>query len=370
MPMSLLEPRGALTLRRITLAKRADRAALARGPILFYDNTKMDVGHYGLILPRIKQGLQARGFARFTDYRATIRGKTSDDIAALAEQFSRMDLAGAVLALADMGVSPAMIALTVAMERMGIPTVCLTAGPGSTLAVAHAHYRAGSLCLIPLDIYHASDELTVTTQADRSVERLVPMLTVNGAELEKIAAIDYPVDRAPASPDGCLSSGRVDCEAAYDRFEELHIGDGLPVVPPTRQRYEAMREYCPFDPDEIIVSDVGPSGTAATVKDALIAAVMAGCKPQYMPIVVTALRAISRPQYGLLQAVTTSFAGGHFVLVSGPLAAQLGVHGGQGCLGPGFRANATIGRAINLLLLNVCRPVPGYADLACLSSPA
>jgi hypothetical protein len=131
-----------------------------------------------------------------------------------------------------------------------------------------------------------------------------------------------------------------------------------------------MRAYCPFDPQEIIFAGIGPSGTALTVRDALLAAVMAGCRPQYVPIVLTALRAMSRPQYGLLQAVTTSFSGGHFVLASGPIAREIGLHGGQGCLGPGFRANATIGRAVNLALLNVCRPIPGHADLACISSPA
>jgi hypothetical protein len=72
----------------------------------------------------------------------------------------------------------------------------------------------------------------------------------------------------------------------------------------------------------------------------------------------------------LLQAVTTTFSGGHFVLASGGIAQEIGMHGGPGCLGPGFRANATIGRAVNLTLLNVCRSVPGHADLACLSSPA
>jgi hypothetical protein len=58
------------------------------------------------------------------------------------------------------------------------------------------------------------------------------------------------------------------------------------------------------------------------------------------------------------------------VLASGPIAREIGMHGGQGCLGPGFRANAAIGRTVNLALLNVCRAVPGHADLACISSPA
>jgi len=219
----------------------------------------------------------------------------------------------------------------------------------------------------------------VSREIDACIPRLLAMLTTNGAALGEVARIDYPVDPNPSASNGFLSEATsvalqtldaTDLDAVYAQLESLHIGDGLPVVPPTHARYQHMRTYCAFDPDEIILKGIGPSGTPLMVKDALIAAVMAGCRPQYMPIVLTALRAISRPQYGLLQAVTTSFSGGHFVLASGPIARHVGLHGGQGCLGPGFRANATIGRAVNLALLNVCRAVPGHADLACISSPA
>jgi hypothetical protein len=79
---------------------------------------------------------------------------------------------------------------------------------------------------------------------------------------------------------------------------------------------------------------------------------------------------MANPKYNFLQSVTTSHPGGNLLLVSGPLAQELGIHGGQGCLGPGFTANMTIGRAVNLAIINVCRAVPGYADLACLSSSA
>ena len=190
------------------------------------------------------------------------------------------------------------------------------------------------------------------------------------------AALDRWDETAPAlervSAD--LNAGRCSDAIAFDRvaarFDELHIGDGLPCVPPTAARFARMREYCPFDPAEVIMQGIGPSGAPVTVRDVLIASVMAGCKPEYLPVVLAAVRAIAKSAYGLLQGVTTSFAGGHFILASGPLAGQIGMHGGQGCLGPGFRANATIGRAINLLLGNVCRAVPGHADLACLSSPA
>ena len=372
----LLDPRGDLQRVHLELAPRPDAAALAAGSVLFYDNGKMDVGHYGCIFDRIKQGLRNNGIARFHDHRETIRGKTSTDIADMAQAFHALNVSAAVIGLADMGVSPAMVALTVVMEKLGMPTVCLTAGPGAQLSAAHTHYRAGALCLVPFDMYHASGAETVSTQADACVPRVISMLTSNGPELEILARVDYAIDTVPPSADGLISAPAAqdhaarDLDAIYEHFESLHIGDGLPFVPPTQARYEHMREYCPFDPGEVIVEGVGPSGTSLTIRDVLVAAVMAGCKPDYVPIVLTAVRAISRPPYGLLQAVTTSFGGGHFILASGPLASEIGMHGGQGCLGPGFRANATIGRAVNLVLLNVCRSVPGHADLACLSSPA
>ena len=373
-PDSLLDPRGDLRLVQITLAPRPDAAMLAAGPVLLYDNEKMDVGHYRLIFGRVKEGLRSRGICNFREYRASIRGKTSADIAALARELNEIGARAAVIGLADMGVSPAMVALAVELEQLGLPTVCLTARPGSRLAAAYAHYRAGALCLIPFDVFPASVEETMVREIDACLPRLVDMLTSNGSALEALARVDYAVDPLPAAPDRSISlpesAGTIDLDTLYSNFERMHIGDGLPMVPPTSRRYERMRAYCPFDPQEIIFAGIGPSGTALTVRDALVAAVMAGCRPQYMPIVLTALRAMSRPQYGLLQAVTTSFSGGHFVLASGPIAREIGLHGGQGCLGPGFRANATIGRAVNLALLNVCRPIPGHADLACISSPA
>ena len=179
----LLDPRGRLELARITLAPRPDAAALAAGRVLFYDNEKMDVGQYGLIYARIKAGLEARGIWNFCERRASIRGKTSADIAAMARDFADIGARAAVIGLADMGVSPAMVALTVEMEKLRLPTVCLTARPGSRLAAAHAHYRAGTLCLVPFDIYPASDEETLSREVDACMPRLVSMLTSNGAAL-------------------------------------------------------------------------------------------------------------------------------------------------------------------------------------------
>lgn len=90
---------------------------------------------------------------------------------------------------------------------------------------------------------------------------------------------------------------------------------------------------------------------------------------QRMPILIAAFKALNSPKYNLIQSVTTSHPGGNLVLVSGPIAQELGISGKQGCMGPGYPANATIGRVVNLVILNICRAFPGFIDLDCLASP-
>jgi hypothetical protein len=131
-----------------------------------------------------------------------------------------------------------------------------------------------------------------------------------------------------------------------------------------------MMSYCPFDGNEVLAKEIGPSGKDIKVLDVAVAAVMAGCKPTTMPILIAAFKAMADERYNFLQSVSTSHPGGNMVLVSGPLAQEIGIYGGAGCIGPGFPANMTIGRAVNLVLVNTCRTVPGFSDLACISSQA
>lgn len=107
-----------------------------------------------------------------------------------------------------------------------------------------------------------------------------------------------------------------------------------------------------------------------TVKDVAIAAIMAGCKPNAMPVLVAVFKALNHKEYNLNQSVTTSHPGGNMVIVSGPIAQEIGISGKQGCQGPGWPANATIGRAVNLVMMNVFRSVPGVCDLDCIASQA
>ena len=96
--------------------------------------------------------------------------------------------------------------------------------------------------------------------------------------------------------------------------------DGLPIIPPTPARLDKMLTYCPFDAEQVLAEEIRPSGKNITVRDVAMCAVMAGCKPQYMPVLVAAFKAMADSKYNFLQSVTTSHPGGNLVLVSGPLA--------------------------------------------------
>lgn len=148
------------------------------------------------------------------------------------------------------------------------------------------------------------------------------------------------------------------------------IGDGLPLVPPTTERVERLLAGVSESPDTILGS-VPPDHRVATIERVAVNAVLAGCEPQHLPIVVAAVRAALRPEVNLVGLQATTHSSGLMVLVSGPAAERAGVHGGHGVFGPGFAANATIGRAMRLVLGNIggARALTG-TDRSTMGSPA
>lgn len=377
----LLDPRGYQERPVIKLANRASVEGLKKGKILFYDNTKLSFCNYNQVFVRIKENFRAMGINNFVDYRETVRGKNTEMLEAYAAMLAKEKPAAAVVAFGDMGTSAATTVVAIALEKLGIPTVYMTAPPGSHICEGVALYRAGHLCLCDIDVYQASTVEQVRAEVDRRWDYIIDSLTATGEKLEKTATINFKLDAVPPAKDGFLpltlaaDGAKLKEPGAYieevnDYFNELHISDGLPIIPPTQARYEKMLDYCPFDPDTVLCTEVGPTGKDITVRDVAIAAVMAGCKPVAMPVLIAAFKAMNNPKYNLLQSVTTSHPGGNLVLVSGPIAQEIGLSGKQGCMGPGYPANATLGRAVNLVIMNVCRSVPGICDLDCLASQA
>jgi tRNA A37 threonylcarbamoyladenosine biosynthesis protein TsaE len=378
-----LDPRGPQERPILKLAPRSGLDNLKTGKILFYDNTKLSFCNYGEVFVRIKERFREMGINNFVDYRETVRGKDTKRLEEYAAMLAKEKPDAAVVALGDMGTSPATCIVTIALEKLGIPSVYVTAPPGGDLVEGVAVYRAGNLCLCKIDIYQASTKEEVAREIDLKWDYIIDSLTADPKKLSEVAHIDFKMDIVPPSNNGLLPiTEKIDvseskiCEPGcyleeiMDYLDREHIGDGLPVVPPTASRLEKMYAYCPFDPETVLCREVGPTGKDINVRDVAIAAVMAGCKPPAMPVLITAFKALADPRYNLLQSVTTSHPGGNMVLVSGPIAQELGISGKQGCLGPGYPANATIGRAVNLVILNVCRAVPGLCDLDCIASQA
>lgn len=160
-------------------------------------------------------------------------------------------------------------------------------------------------------------------------------------------------------------------DAAADEFEfflQKEWSDGFPVVTPTEDRVERMLAGTRVDPDRV-VGNIPPAMGMATVRTVAVHAVMAGCRPEHLPIVMGGISLMLRPELNLNAVQGTMGAGAPLMIVSGPYARKAGLHGGNGCFGPGFRANASIGRAIRLMLTNLGGGVPGLGSSTVFSSP-
>ena len=158
-----------------------------------------------------------------------------------------------------------------------------------------------------------------------------------------------------------------DPERVQAEFEARGLTDGLPVVVPTPERVARMLGS--LDPGGI-VTVLPPTFAEVTWQDIAINAVMAGCTPEYLGIVGAAVEAIAAPEFNLVGVATTTGAAAPMIIVNGPIAARVGINSGANALGPGARANATIGRALSLVLRNIGGAIPGQVDMATLGQPA
>ena len=168
-----------------------------------------------------------------------------------------------------------------------------------------------------------------------------------------------------------LSARSVELGAAEDPIEacfDRGWTDGLPVVPPTPERVLRMLAGTTRRPDEVI-GRVPPDLAPCTVEKVAINAVMAGCKPEYLPLVLAAVEAALVDEFGMHGILCTTMFAGPLVIVNGPMARRVGVNSGVNALGQGHRANASIGRALQLVIRNVGGGRPGEVDRATLGTP-
>ena len=161
-----------------------------------------------------------------------------------------------------------------------------------------------------------------------------------------------------------LQSQRYDVQDMAEALELSYTKgwtDGLPVVPPTENSIWGMLESAGLEPDAEIAF-IENRQVSVTAEKVAINTVMAGCKPEYMPIVVAAVEALGDPRFGYHGPATSTGGSAIFLVVNGPIARELQINSGDNLFGPGWRANAAIGRAIRLIMRNVIGTLPGLLD--------
>jgi hypothetical protein len=168
---------------------------------------------------------------------------------------------------------------------------------------------------------------------------------------------------------GASIEAEEDFEAINALYLERGWSDGLPIVPPTAARVEKMLEYCdrPFNEP---IAKMAPRYGEATPLRLAANAVMAGCRPEYFPLLTLAVEAMCEEPFNLYGIQATTHLCAPLVIVNGPVAKELGMNGGHNAFGPGTHSNATIGRAIRLALINIGGATPGAGDMSTFGAPS
>jgi hypothetical protein len=161
----------------------------------------------------------------------------------------------------------------------------------------------------------------------------------------------------------------LDLEEANEALYRQGMTDGLPVVPPTYERVVRMLDGVRRDPEESL-GVLGPAYGQATIEKIAINAVMAGCQPDYLPVIVAAVEAMTEYEFNLYGINATTHPVAPMLVINGPASERLRINSGYNCMGQGWRSNATIGRAIRLILTNIAGGTPGEGDRATHGTPA
>ena len=192
----------------------------------------------------------------------------------------------------------------------------------------------------------------------------------------KVHSLQSYTDHPRVSADGGASMATVTTATSIpvtdDPIEQLYergVTDGFPVVPPTRDRVERMLTGAPQRSRDELIGTLGPCYGEATIEKVAINAVMAGCKPEYFPVVLAGVETLCDERLCAHGMNVTLFSASPWAIINGPVRLQIGLNCGHNALGHGFRANATIGRALRLVIMNIGGARPHELTKATMGQP-
>lgn len=361
---------------RTTSAAASRSTSLAGQTVVILNNGQahLELAAYGEVIEWL-----AGSLARL-DPPATLVHLREDLVSAEAAVLRRLEQeivdlapAGVVIALCHAGVTAPSTLLAGALERAGVPSVlvCTPLGtPLATLMVSHDVPELPIVSTVPVRGLATAelDQLTaeISTQVHRALTEQPVAPERSGVAVD---ATDVRVGSARTSVADVEWAATLS-EDLWTELLDLRLNDGLPVVLPTAARVRDMIDASGRSPDEVLLSGPMPSHAHITVEKVAVNAVLAGCRPEYLPVVIAAVEAMAEDEFRFFQTAITTHPGGLALAVSGPFADEIGLASGPGCLGPGFRANATVGRAVSMTVTNVARAIPGVTSLATFGSPA
>jgi hypothetical protein len=310
--------------------------------------------------PRLKETLKERSDdVQFREWSFTSPASRIERLKEIAEYSD-----GVIVMMGLTGTSSARVALdAVAIEKLGKPVAFAITRPFET----NARFVSGreglpdiSLVVVPLEaLPHLSEieELNFNKFADDVIHALT--------ETPSIKSEDPIMDDLSFS--GPAYAKAMSGMEKY--FLQHGWGDGLPLIPPTKEAVDEMLEGTMLNPDYSI-GLVEPGGGEATIEKIAVNAVMAGCLPQHLPVVIAAVEAIIDPRFNLREVQCTSCNMSPLLIVSGQkIIEDLNINNSFSTLGPGWRANSTIGRAVRLIMINLGHVWPGINDMKTLGSP-
>ncbi len=355
---------------RVALAPRL--RTLDERRILLFDNGKVGdrtTGKYSRIFQVLEDHVaRAHATAAVSTLRHDLLQCKPEVVLSLVEEVADAGFDAVICALLDQGVTQPTMIFATELERRGIPTSLVCQGAGGRLATATSEHMAPGMPVTLLDMARDANPDAVASATDAAAASIL------GGILERGASRTGGTHRAVAAPVAAIPLLTIegpDASHAYTQcLADAGLGDGLPFFAPTPARVDAMLAAAGIAPDAPLWPVIAPRASPLSAHEVAALAVAAGCEPQWFGVVAAAYRAMAAPAFRLAQAAITTHPGGTLVLVSGPKAARLGIAGGQGSLGPGFRANATIGRAVALAYSFFLGARVGGSDLSVQASPA
>jgi hypothetical protein len=247
---------------------------------------------------------------------------------------------------------------TIDLEKRGIPCVYVVDEP-FVEDVKISLEKEGMPALRTVVVSHPCGAVP-DEQYPTIIPKLVESLTAPLTEKEKR---DGVITRR--KPSRIAMAGTLD--EIQDYFNSRHFSDGLPVIPPTEEKVATMLKSTHHAPDEIVTTSMFPENYTVTVEKVAIVGVLAGCNPEYMPVLLAAIEAFSK---GYFESVVRSTGGFAFpMVVNGPIRNEIGMNYQGNAMGPGNRANATIGRFLRMAIINLGGSWPGINDLSIQGNP-